>query len=259
MPVNGLDLLLWAFGFAGHLALVCVLLLRHRAPRFRAFTALIFANVVRTVLLFFLRTRGQGPYVAGYLGMDLVDVSLQLAIVYELASSVFRPLGRWASDVRSPIGWLVAGSLGLASVLTGLAVPTAGIWEKTFITRAGFFSSALLSELFLGMVALSVTVGLPWKTHAARIASGLGAYSILDVAIEAAHTLHGAWFGWQALDVLTLIRMALYLACLGYWIVTLWQDEPAPEKLSPEIQERLRHLQGRVAYDLYTLRNWRKP
>jgi hypothetical protein len=259
MPLSGLELLLWAVGLLGHSALLYVLIVRHGVRQFPAFTALIVASIVRTVLLFSLFFRGQNAYAAGYLGMDFVDMSLQLAIVYELAAFVFRPLGRWASDIRSPIAWLAIASILLASGLTWLAVPAANIWERTLIFRAGFFSSALLSELFVGMVVLSVTAGLPWKTHAARIAHGLGAFSIVDVLIEAAHTLHGVWFGLQISDLLTMFRMALYLACLAYWIVTLWQKEPARVQLSAESREHLLQLQARVAYDLSTLRNWRKP
>ena len=111
----------------------------------------------------------------------------------------------------------------------------------------------------MGLGVLSVTAGLPWKTHVARIAHGLGAYSLVDVAIEAGHNVYGLGYRAGTDEVLTYARMLLYLACLGYWIVTLWQDAPEPRELPAEMRAQLRSLQARVAYDLGTIRTWRKP
>ncbi len=44
------------------------------------------------------------------------------------------------------------------------------------------------------MMALSIDARLPWKTHVAKIAQGLGAYSLIGVLIETGHS----YFGSQA-------------------------------------------------------------
>lgn len=260
MPVSGLDRLFWAAGFFGHLVLLAVLFRKDRARRFPFFTALIAFEVVRTVVLFVEREHGtRAAYLWTYLAVSLVDLSLQLAVAYEVASHVFRPMGRWATDVRSGLIWLGWGSLAVASGLTWLAAPSSPQWKFAALIKGNFFSASLLSELFLGMVVLSVTVGLPWRTHVARIAYGLGAFSVLDVLIEVAHTIYGGVYQANLGEVLTTTRKVLYLLVLGFWIVTLWQEAPETRELPEEMREQISRLQARLAYDLYTIRNWRKP
>lgn len=258
MPLNGMDRLLWAIGLFGHIALLIVLLARRRTARFPMFTALVSANILRTVLLFSLRNH-EFPYMLVYLAAHVLDIGLQLAVVYEIARHVFRPSGGWAPDVRRPMLWLGWASLAAASGLTWLAAPYAPGLERTALLKSEFFSSTLTSELFLGMVVLSVTAGLPWRTHDARIMHALGTFTLLDLAIEAVHTVHGEAGTSHIRDVLTLARMAVYLGCLAYWIVTLWQEAPEPRGLPPKMLADLRLLNARLAYDLYALRNWKKP
>lgn len=260
MTVSGPDRLFWAAGLLGHVVLLAVLFARGRARQFPVFTALIAASVLRTVVLFFARGSAVHTYFSLYWTLAIIiDVLLQSAVVYEMATHVFRPLGRWAPDARRGMTWLVVSSLVLAGLLAALAAPANTRTPEKWVARGSFFSSAVMSELFVGMVVLSVTVGLPWRTHVARISHGLGAFSLFDVLIEAGHTLYGAAYHARADVILTHVRMLLYLGCLAYWIVTLWRDAPAPRELPPDVRKHLRGLQSRLAYDLYTLRSWRKP
>ena len=87
---------------------------------------------------------------------------------------------------------MVVASITVAAGLTTLADnPPAKTWLAAVLIRGNFFSSALMSELFAGMIVLSVTVGLPWKPHAARIAQGLGFYSLVTILTEAGHNIFG--------------------------------------------------------------------
>jgi len=260
MPLSGLNNLFWAAGVLGHIALLIVLFVRRRAVRFPFFTALIFSNVLRSLILYLVRLYGSDrAYLVAYLLCEGVDILLQVSVVYEVAFNTLRPLGRWARDVRHSMFLLVGVSLLVASALTWMAAPDRPIWEFQLVIKAGFFSSTLMSELFLGMAVLSVTSGLPWRTHVARIAHGLGVYSLLDVAIETAKTALGAVQHQELQDALTYGRKAVYLVVLVYWIVTLWRDAPQPRELSEQVREQLRSIQARLAYDLFTLRNGRKP
>ena len=256
-----LDLFLWASGVVGHALLFAVLLARGRCRQFPWFTALIGANVGRSLLLYLLSSHGNPEiYRIAYWDLALlVDGFLQLAVVLELARRVFRPLGYWAPDVRRAFLFLVGASVIVAAALAWLAAPRALSWRDNLAVKGSFFSSALLGELLIGMIALSATVGLPWKTHVARIAQGLGLFSLLDMLIEGAHSLYGANYETEVDIGLSHTRMMLYLGCLLYWIVTLWQDAPEPRALSDEAKKHLRSLQTRLAYDLWTLRSWRRP
>ncbi len=260
MPLSGIDLLFWVAGFVGHLLLLGVLFGRRRAAQFPIFTALIAFNIVRSPILFFVLDYGSvATYFRAYVLLGLLDLLLQLGVVYEVAFHVFRPLGGWAPDVRRGLKWLIWGSLAVASALTWLAAPGSTKWQMAALLKGLFFSAALMSELFLGLVVLSVTVGLPWKTHVARIAHGLGVYSVLDVAIEAGTTLYSGAKQAGIQHALISTRFVVYLICVGYWIVTLWQEAPESRTLPPEVRKQLNGLQARLAYDLYTIRKWRRP
>jgi hypothetical protein len=123
MRLTGLDFLFWAAGFAGHLALLFVLWYRRRARGFPFFTALITLNVCRTIGLYFVLHYGtRAGYFYGYWLAAVLDVMLQLCVVYEIASRVFRPLDVWARDVRSSFVWLVSLSVLVAFGLRGWQV-----------------------------------------------------------------------------------------------------------------------------------------
>jgi hypothetical protein len=124
--------------------------------------------------------------------------------------------------------------------------------------RGSLFSAALFAEVFVGMTALSVTAGLPWRTHAARIAQGFGIYSIFCIVVEAGNSYFGLANGTTASMTMTRARMMLYLFCLVYWIVTLWRAEPQRERLPDEIESYLALLRGQTAASLETLRGKRK-
>lgn len=255
MQLDGLDFVFWVSTFAGHLTLVAVLGFRHRIEQYPLFTALILSSVVRTVLLYLVYRSGTATtYYDSYWSLAILDTALQFGVLYEVASTVFRPAGTWARDVRR--GWLrlILGASSVASLLTWLAAPAASSWQQILVVKGSFFSAVLMSELFVGMVALSVTAGLPWRTHVARIAQGLGTYSLIDIMIEAAHTLFGRAYVSHADAMLSHLRMAVYLGCLLYWIITLWQEAPGPRVLPSWVGEILPKLQTRAAAELALVR-----
>jgi hypothetical protein len=264
MHLSHLDSFFWLSGLLGHLTLLFVLLFRGRTPRFPFFTALIAANIAKTITLYLIYPRSPPKgypyaYFYAYWAFAVLDVFLQSAVAYEIASSVFRPLGAWAFDLRRHLVWLIALSFCIAIALAWLSLPQANNRKETLVIRGSLFSAALLAELFVGMTALSVTAGLPWKTHAARIAQGLGVYSLFCIVVEAGNSYFGLVNGTTASMILTQARMALYLLCLTYWIITLCRQEPQPKSLPADIESRLLQLRGQTAASLHALRGWRKP
>jgi len=253
--LSGLDLFFWVASLFGHLALLAVLWLRKRAFEFPLFTSLITMYVGRTIVLFFtLRYGSRDAYFYTYWSLAFVDVLLQLAVVYEIASHVFRPTGTWAQDLRWSFLWLLAISAVIGLGLTWLAVPPTQNLRQAIAIRGNFFSSVLMSELFIGITAMSVTMGLPWRTHVARIAQGLGTYSIIGIGIEGLHSYFGLTQGMQGYTLLSHVRIAAYLVCVIYWIVTLAQEAPESRGMPVQMQRQLRLLQRRVAFELANIK-----
>lgn len=254
MPLTGFDLVLWIAGFGAHLVLLYVLAVRIGLRQFPLFSSLIVANLLRSVVLSVVRLYAtKSGYFYTFWSFGVIDTGLELGVVYEMYRMTFRPLGFWAKDVRSKFLGLVLLAVLVASMLTWLAAPHAELEIQAVVIRGNFFSSICLCELFVGMTALAVESGLPWKTHVARISQGLGVYSAVDVLIEVGHAYWGLGSG-PHYTTLSHVRMLVYLGCVFYWIVTL--SRPAPQAKSPagHLLRQLLELQNGLDSDLEGLR-----
>ena len=259
MHLSGFDRFVWAAGFCGHLLLLIVLFARRRASSFPAFTTYIAENAGTTVVLYFVANHlSFDAYRHIYWSLGIVDEILQLLVVYEIAVHVFCPTGVWARDVRRVFVGVACASTLVALLLTWLAHPTAPRQIQTFMLRSNFFSAALMSELFVGMVVLSATAGLPWRTHVARIAQGLGTYSILCVSRDIIVDYVGLSQHRQLYNELSHFRILTYLACEGFWIAMLWQEAPAPRELPESMRAQIYALQKQLEDDLKRIRTWRR-
>jgi hypothetical protein len=258
MHLSGFDRFFWAATFSGQILLLLVLVTRRRAGSFPAFTAYIAENAATTIVLYFvLNYFSLSTYRTCFWSLGILDEILQLFVVYELAVHVFRPTGVWARDVNKTFIGVVCASTVVALLLTWLAHPVARFPIRTFILRSNFFSAALMSELFVGMVVLSATAGLPWKTHVARIAQGMGAYSLVCVGMDIVVNYVSMNQHPHLLAGFADLQTLTYFACEVFWIVMLWQVAPAPRELPESMRMQIYSLQKRVEYDLIKIRTWR--
>ena len=250
--------IVWTATFANNLLLLMVLFVRRRAGSFPAFTTYVafsvLANIAEFLAFYHLAF---ATYRDIYYCLQILDQGIQVLVFYELAVHVFCPTGAWARDVRRAFLSLVAASAGVAFLLSWIAQPPAPLRVQTFILRADFFSSLLMCELFVGTVVLTATVGLPWKTHVARIAQGLGAYSLFGLAIDIGVTPMGITANTTVFAALMRAQKLVWIACQVYWIVTLWQEAPAPRELPEVMRAQILLLQNRVKDDLMRIRGRR--
>lgn len=258
MQLSGFDRFVWAAGLSGHILLLLVLFLRRRTGTFPAFTALIATYIGKTVILYFVFYHQPFRiYRDFYWSLNIADEMIQLFVVYELAAHVFRPTGVWARDVHR----IFLGATGVASaialLLACLAQPATSFPIQTFIVRSDFFSAVLMTELFVTMVVLSSSAGLPWKTHVARIAQGLGAYSIVCVTTTTIVNYVGLKDHGLLYNQFSHLQNLTYIGCEMFWIVMLWQEAPAPRELPESMRMQIYSLQKRVEYDLIKIRTWR--
>jgi hypothetical protein len=259
MHLTGLDLWFWAASFLGHLALLFVLWERRRAELFPFFTTLISTNIIRTIALYLVMHHGtRANYFYTYWSLTALDTILQFCVAYEMASHVFRPMGVWAPDVRKSFLWLLGLTLAVAFGLSWLASPPTRFIVQSLVIKGNLFAAAWMSELFVGMMTLSARVKRTWSNHVAAISKGFGVYSIIGVAIESGNTYFGAGRNTQVYTALSHFRIAVYLGCVLYWILTLWRDAPPSRELTEKMRAQLFSLQRRVEYDLRSLRSRRE-
>jgi hypothetical protein len=260
MDVAHIGRFLWAASFFLDFALLITLFFRHRASHFPAFTTLIIFNVARTISLFLiLRSGTAAQYFYTFWSLAVVDTAIQFAIGYEVAVSVFRPMGKWARDIRHGFVFWTVISIFSAAALTKLQQVPRDPWFASPILKGSFFSVTFLTEIFVGMVALSSIAGLNWKSHVARIAEGLAIYSFSNILIEAANTVFGFGDAGHVYDTLQCVRKGLYVACVIYWNITLWLDAPPARSMTKNMKDQLSAIQEAVTIRLDILNSEREP
>jgi hypothetical protein len=247
MRISGLDDFLWTAGLAGHIALLAILLVKKRFTSYPVFSALIGFNILRTAVLFGIRGHyGDALYSHVYWRLALVDAGLQLGLIVEIASKVFRPRGTWAIDVRSKLLMSIAGSAVVAAVLAHFQDPARRDAVEHLAIKMGYFSVVLNAELFTVMVVLSSEAGLNWRSHIASIATGMAVYCFLGILIELTSRFSEANTLRELVVSLQVMRRWLYLACELYWGYSLWRPEPLSRRMSPRMEGQVSALRDAV-------------
>lgn len=254
MRLSAIELFFWLVCFVGNLALLAELTWKKRSRAFPVFTSWIGLSVVRTITLFFVRPMGHLPYYYSYWAFAFVDMGLQLVIFYEAAVHIFRPGPKWPEDIRWAFLWIVTFALLIGVGLTWLGAPASDdLWDRVTL-RGNFLSSVLMSELFIAMIGLSVKLGLPWKTHVARIVQGLGSLSLFGIASSALQSYFGFAQGAKAYWTIQHAQSGAYIICLGFWVVTFFMEAPEPKTLPEDmhcqlvlVQQRASLLLGRLS------------
>jgi hypothetical protein len=241
--MTSFDVLFWVVGFLNNVFLFGVLVTKQRAHRFPVFTSLISLYISRTIALFFIHRSGShAAYYNTYWVLAFVDIALQLAVLYEAASKVFSPGGQWAPGIRRTFLRMIAASLAVAAALTWLYEPHTKTLLDSITQRGNFFASILVSELFVGMIFLSVTTGLPLRTHVARIVQGLGISAIVGIVLEALQTYFGRVRSPGLYDSLSHIQIVTNFAVQLFLIVALAREAPEPRALPAQLYRQLLHL-----------------
>ena len=258
MPISGFDRFVCVTVMTCQVLLLLTLL-RKRMRDFPIFTIFVAQELLRgTVGWMVCLHASLVTYKHYYWSVSIFDECLQLVVLYEIAVHVFCPTGRLAADVRRTLIAAATISIVAAAVLSILAQPATLYFMQTVVIRSDFFSAVVTSELFVCMVVLSATFGLPWKTHAARIAQGLGTYSLVCVGLGIAKIFYGLQQGNQHFYQLDHARSLVGLACEAFWVVTLWREAPAPTELPDQMRNQIYTLQRQVENDLIRVRSWRR-
>src|SRR5882762_3959874 len=112
MQLTVLDNVLWAASFIGHVALLCILMLRKRWRAFPVFTLYNAYHVIQTAVLFLVYHYGsRHAYGKSYWALAVGAFIFQLGWIYEIAKDVLRPTGTWIRDARAQ--FLLWSGLGI--------------------------------------------------------------------------------------------------------------------------------------------------
>jgi len=259
MNMSSFDIFFWVVGFLDYSILLAVLLTKHRDRRFPIFTSMIALWICQTITLFCIHRYARPiAYYDAYWIFASIDVVLQLMVLYEASSKTFCPGGTWAPGIRRIFLWMITASVALAALLTYLCEPAKTTLIGTITQRANFFTSVLVSGLFVGMIVLSVTSGLPLRTHVARIVQGLGIPAIAGILIEALQTYFGYFKGPDFIHFLSHFQIIVNTGTQAFLILTLARNAPEPRALPAQLNRQLLHLNHQTDLALAYLRPGRR-
>jgi hypothetical protein len=245
--------LIWATSFAGHVALLAVLLIRRRWREFPVFTGYIAFHAIETPILYVLfLVHSSALYANVYWTCALVDFAFQIGIVFEVARNVMKPTGTWLRDARKQ--FLLGGSAGLllAAGLTWWLTPPGVHGPARLEMKGNLFAAFLICELFLIISSTARKLGLGWRNHVLAITQGFGAWVVVSLLTGALQSYfgHSSYFA-----PLNYAHQFVSVGVLAYWITQMWREEPIRQPISDELQQYIIALHNSVEYDLTKLRN----
>lgn len=239
------DYAIWVSCFLAEAVLI-VLLVRSRAFRtFPAFFLFICWSFLSDVIFFRLQflSLSAVTYFKFYEVQMVIDSAMLFAVLVELAWSVLRPI-RASLPKNAWIG------IALFIALVGLLLwPVAGLTlPATKLAPAGlvFFRlqqtfAILRVVVFLVMAGLSQLLSIGWRNRELQVATGLGFYSIVALAVSVLHTHQfvGAQYHW-----LDEMEDAGYLCALAYWVFSFATREAERRAFTPQMATFLLAVAG---------------
>jgi hypothetical protein len=232
-----LENILWLVSVVAEAAVVGLLLYRRFWRRFPTFCAYCAWSLLANAGAFVVLRSFPDSYMGLYLGNLVIDSALEFGVLVELAWSVFRP-------IRSSLP-----RYSLAVVVGLIATLGAAVWP--FATIPGFAglppewhllmhiqqtTSILRILVFLLFAACSQLLSISWRDRELQLASGLGFYSFVSVAVAMVHTHREIWSQYSYLNQ---VEVASAICSLLYWVWCFAQKEAERREFTPQMQNLL--------------------
>jgi hypothetical protein len=251
MLTASLDNILWLSSALTE-AVVIVLLIYKKFwrifPVFCLFCAwALFSDLGFYVILHFF----QVSYLTNYFVFTVVDSVLQFSVLVELAWSVLRPI-----RASLPRGALIA--IGFLIIAIGAVIwPFSGIHqisslstEMRYLVRMLQTFSILRILFFLALAGCSQLLSIGWRDREMQIATGLGFYSMVSLAVQMmdSHLALGPMY--RRLDQ---VVVASSVGSSLYWVYCFAQKEAERREFTPQMEHFLLALAGNARSTLIAL------
>jgi hypothetical protein len=237
-----LDNTLWFAGIVIQAAVLALLFYKRvwrTLPVFFVFCAWdLFCDGSNYVVLRFF----SGSYVSIYLIETIVGSVLEFSVLIELAWSVLRP-------IRSSLPRRALVVVGLLIVAAGAIIwPFTGIQgfaslspQIQGIVRIQQTTSVLRILFFLLLAGGSQLLSIGWRHRELQVATGLGFYSFVSLAVA---MLHSHQTMGPLYRYLNQVLVASYVLSLLYWVFSFAQKEAERREFTPQMQQFLLAVAG---------------
>ena len=248
------ELYIFIWGVASEAALI-LLLTRGRVFRtFPIYYMYLCWSLFSDTLFYYVRAHYSAETFYRISQIQLaVDSVLIFALLVEVAWSVLRPV-RASLPKYSWIGIVALFAVGslLLWPIAGLVAPQGLDAGGMSLFRLQQTPAILRAVFFLALAGFSQVLSIGWRDRELQIATGLGFYSVISVAVTIAHTHQIS--GSQPYHLLDLIVGVSYLVALMYWVYSFATQPAERREFSPQMQSMLLAVAGaarttRVALD----------
>jgi hypothetical protein len=239
----------WDFALVlgGDAAAAAIILLMLKGRVFRMFPIFSFFlcwSIFSDSFLYYVRDNySYDSFFQVYRIQLIVDSAMIFALLVEVAWSVLRPI-RDSLPKNSWIGIVVLLAVGalLLWPVAGLVAPQHLLADGKTLFRLQQTPAILRAVFFLALAAFSQLLSIGWRDRELQIASGLGFYSIVSLAVTVVHTHQRARapsYIW--LDSVVTVS---YLAVLLYWVYCFARQPVERREFTPKIRSMLLAVAG---------------
>ena len=229
-------------GMAAEIVLI-LLMLRGRVYRtFPAFFIYLCWSLFSDAFYYYARTH-YSPSTFFRLGLVqlAIDSLMIFALLVEVAWSVLRPI-RKSLPKHSWIGIAVLIAVGALILwpIAGLTAPVQNsLGRELFLLEQT--PAILRAVFFLALAAFSQALSIGWRDRELQIASGLGFFSIVSLAVTMIHTHQSIGSEYHWLDRVVSYS---YLAALVYWDFAFAAKPAERREFTPQMQSMLLAVAG---------------
>ena len=227
---------------AGEVAVIALLLYRCVWRTFPVFCVYIIWCLFGDIGNYIVQHFYPASYLTSYFIVTIFDSVLEFGVLVELAWSVLRP-------VRASLPRRTLVVIGVLVVAAGAAIwPFTGIHELARVSlewrsllRLQQTTSILRVLFFLVLAGCSQLLSIGWRDRELQVATGLGVYSFISLAVEVLLS-HPAFI--PRYNFLQQIVVAGYLISLAYWVFSFSQKEAERREFTPQMQNFLLAVAG---------------
>lgn len=224
------------------IALVTLLLRKATFKAFPFFCAYLVWDILDNIGLYAIMRVHPASYFMAYLAVLAIDAVFMFAVLVELAWSVLRPL---RSDL--PRGAIVVVSIAMGilfAVIWPFAHSAAYVHygpESRLLIHMQQTVAIMPIVFFLALTACSQLLSINWRDREMQIATGLGFYSLVGVAVS---ILQAGQIPGPLYNNLTRLSMVSYMCSLVYWLVSLSKQVAPRREFTPQMQSFLLAVAG---------------
>jgi hypothetical protein len=237
-----LDNILWLAGDGATAVVVSLLVGRRVFRTFPIFSSYLAWSLLGDAFLYIGEHFYPASYRSVYLIVLIMDSLFQFGVLVELLWSVLRPirasLPRWSL-------FAVAALIALIGAVVWPLVTGPGHNNLPIANRLIFHTQetfAILRILFFLLLAgCSQLLSIGWRDRELQIATGLGFYSLVSLAVWMNHASQTYGPQYHLLDQVVSFS---YVCSLAYWGVCFATKEAERREFTPQMQSLLLAMAG---------------